>query len=66
MEIIRWLSTRTAVRIATDVIEMKVALVTGASSGIEEALAQRLTAKGMEHLEQMGCAYPTHRAHGTL
>jgi hypothetical protein len=45
MEIIRRPRTRTGTRIATKVIEMKVALVTGASSGIGEVVAQRLTAK---------------------
>jgi hypothetical protein len=61
MEIIRRPRTRTGVRIATKVIEMKVALVTGVSSGIGEAVAQRLTAKGMEHLKQIGRAHPPPR-----
>jgi hypothetical protein len=58
MEIIRRSRTRAGIRIATRVIEMKVALATSASSGIGESVAQWLTDKGMEHLKQIGRAHP--------
>ena len=58
MEIIRRSRTRAGVRIATRVIEMKVALATSTSSDIGESVAQWLTAKGMEHLKQIGRAHP--------
>jgi NAD(P)-dependent dehydrogenase (short-subunit alcohol dehydrogenase family) len=61
MEIIRRPRTRTGVRIATQAIEMKVGLVIGVSSGIGEAVAERLTAKGMENLKRIGRAHPPPR-----
>jgi NADP-dependent 3-hydroxy acid dehydrogenase YdfG len=62
----------------TKVTEMNIAVVTGASSGIAEAVVQRLTVKGittyaaarrldrMEHLKQSGVRILRLRPNGTL